>query len=210
MAMMQVERVMDVLVEEVPTLLANRGISADSCVLATRVVCLALGEIGVKASPLPVAFSGYSPRYVQAARNGEVKFENGETVPQDVQDRLAAEGAWNIRIGHGYGPGERRLRFDGHLVALVERRWVLDLTIHQATRPQKGMFFAPHHFRVTRTFMAGDVLALMMGESVGIYQRIEANTYLVSADWTKVRRDESMVRSAVRAMRASTTATTAR
>lgn len=56
------ERVVDVLLDEIPLLLAGNGITAGSCVRATRVACLALAEAGYKASPLPVTFTGHASR----------------------------------------------------------------------------------------------------------------------------------------------------
>lgn len=60
--MMMVGHGLDVLADEIPALLAGNGYTNDSCVVAARVACLALAEMGVKASPLPVAFNGHSDR----------------------------------------------------------------------------------------------------------------------------------------------------
>lgn len=197
--MTKVESVLDALVDKIPALLAAAGYRADSCVRATRIACLALSEIGVMASPLPVLFSGYSPRYVEAVRRGELTLD-GDPISQDLQDRLMAEGAWNLRIGDPETPA-RDGRYPGHLTTLVERRWVADTTIQQASRPTKQMTFEPHWFRVTPAFMAGDPATFSSGEAIGLYRRIENNTYLVSPDWAGVRRDDRMVRDFVRTLR---------
>lgn len=199
--MTKVRGVLDALVDNIPALLAAGGYGPDSCVRATRTACLALNEVGLKGSPLAVGFGGYSPRYVAALRNGEVDAHAPlKDASGDVLDRLAAEGAWSVLIGHPSTPRHPG-RWPGHLVTLVERRWLVDVTLHQASRPAKGMVFEPHYLRVTPGFMAGAAATFSSREAIGVYQRIENNTYLVSPDWAGVSRDDPMVRSLARTLR---------
>lgn len=193
--MMQVERALDALVQGVPSLLERNGFNRDVCVLATRLACLALGEVGIKASALPTRFDGYSPAYVQGVKDGTIA-EDVTTTPEDLA-RLREHGAWTVKIGHPENEGvarpDGRRGYNGHLVTLVERRYVLDLTIGQASRPSKGMFFMPHWFRATPEFMAGEPVVFESDGSMATYIRIDNNTYAVAPDWTLIGRSDPLV-----------------
>lgn len=204
MEMVMVQHALDVLVEQVPTLLAGRGFDPDVCILATRIACLALSEVGVKASPLPVRFDGFSPAYVQAVKDDRIGVDAVPT--SEHHEALLAEGAWHVIIGDPENEGKPRPNgrpgFNAHLTALVERRHVVDLTIHQASRPSKDMIFTPHHFRVTPEFMAGESMTFeTKGGAIALYRRIEKNTYTVAPDWTMVRRDDPLVKATVKRLR---------
>lgn len=198
--MMQVERALDALVEGVPALLESKGFNRDVCVLATRLACLALGEVGFKASALPTRFDGYSPTYVQGVKDGTIG--EGAQPPREVLERLREQGAWTVKIGHPENEGvarpDGRRGYNAHLVTLVERRYVLDLTIGQASRPAKRMFFTPHWFRATPEFMAGEPVVFESDGSMGTYIRIENNTYTVAPDWTLIGRSDPLVQAVAR------------
>lgn len=191
----KVERVLDVLVDQVPGYLAGQGMATWSCIASTRIACLALAEVGIKASPLPVQLHGFNERYVRAMANGEV----GPDADEEAVARLKAEGAHTVRIAQP-PPGveqrspDGRRGWSGHLIALVERRWAVDLTAHQMTRPSKGMFFEPHRFGVTPEFMAGDPISFRFGASIATYVRTNDNTFVVAPDWQDVRRGDRLVR----------------
>jgi hypothetical protein len=201
---LDVEAALDVLEDTIPPLLGAAGIKPDVCVGATRIACLALAEVGIKASPLPVRVQAMSARYRAALVGGEIAAVSSEEEAQ----RLAAEGAHMVDIGHPHNEG--RIRSDGsrgynaHLVALVERRWVLDLTIPQVNRPAKGIWFEPLHFAATREFMGGTPLVFRNDEGATlVYVRVENNTYLVAPDWTTIRRDDRLVRATAAKLRAA-------
>lgn len=194
---------LDALEDTLPSLLTSYGVGQDVCVLATRVACLALSEVGLKASPLPCRVQAFSPRYRRALEAGEIEAANGDT---DAVARLVAEGAHVVDIGHPDNEGlprpDGRRGYNAHLVALVERRWVVDLTIQQASRPTKSMVFEPHHFRVTPAFMAGGPITLRTDDySTLVYVRVDNNTYTVAPDWTNVRRDDRLVRTTAERLR---------
>jgi hypothetical protein len=179
-----VEVALDVLERTVPELLAAQDIRPDVCVGATRIACLALAEVGIKASPLTTRVDAMSPRYRQAVERGELEAAKGDS---HLLHRIGAEGGWTVVIGH---PDN------------VERRWVLDLTIQQANRPAKNMIFEPHHFAVTPGFMGGAPTIMVNERGCAlVYVRIENNTYAVAPDWTKVRRDDRIVRETARRLR---------
>jgi hypothetical protein len=190
-----VKRALDVLEEAVPAALASSGAAPDVCVAATRIACLALAEVGIKASPLPVRLQAMSPRYTAAVERNELG-----SVDEAGAKRLADEGAHMVDIGHPDNDGrprpDGRRGYNAHLIALVERRWAVDLTIGQASRPAKNMIFAPHHFAVTPAFMAGEPLVFRTDNGATlVYVRVDNNTFVVAPDWQKVRRDDWLVRS---------------
>lgn len=205
--MTKFDRVLDALVEEVPGYLATQGLAPWTCIASTRIACLALAEIGMKASPMPVELYGFNERYLKAMNDREIGPERVLDEPQEATDaRLKAEGAHAVAVGQA-PPGveqrtpEGRRGWSGHLVVLVERRWCVDLTTHQMTRPSKGMFFEPHHFRVTPEFMAGDPLSFPFGTSLATYVRSNDNTFVVTPDWRNVRRGDPMVRNVASMLR---------
>lgn len=65
-------------------------------------------------------------------------YRNGSRVQESAADRATWDmlGAWSVGIGFIDTPTPKPGRFAGHLVALVEERWLLDLSIQQASRPR--------------------------------------------------------------------------
>lgn len=103
---------LDRLVEVVPAELTKDGFAPNCCVLATRIACEALPFFEVRAEP----------EVVQClATSGNYGPESGKA----------------IMLGDGEATGPTC--YVGHLVAIVADRWLLDLTLGQASRPGEGL-----------------------------------------------------------------------
>lgn len=203
MAASKAERAMDALEKAMPKLLEDRGFNPDSCILATRVAILALGEFGIKATPIVCRVDILNAAYAKAMREG--RLEPGSLTDADAKV-LQEEGCWALCIGDPRHEGvlrpDGRRGFNGHVVALVERKWVLDLTIHQASRPNKDINLEPHHFEAPSGFIHGYEPLVGRDESVWLrYQRIANQRFLQAPDWVQVRRDLWEVRTAVEVLR---------
>jgi len=97
------------------------------------------------------------------------------------------QGAWSVGIGTLTdlpSPGS----YGGHLVALVEKRWLLDLAIDQASAPEFGVNLAPLlvPIEISRLNGAGEPIILPDGSVLvyhanpapwaGAYRRMQAWT----------------------------------
>lgn len=106
---------------------------ADTCVISTLLSVEVLRYFGIASAPEPVYFAAYSPEAVAT---------------------LAPDGAgvWRHARGHSVGVTgtgavvrrDGRLRWDGHLVArLLDRPRLLDVSLDQASRPDRGLRLDP-------------------------------------------------------------------
>ena len=106
------------------------------CIGTSRTAILALREVGLRADALPVQLAAYSPAYV--AMMEEAHERHRQPTSAEVLD-WQQQGAWAVVIGPAnlaplqVGSGG----YNGHVVVAVERRWVIDLTLGQASRPEK-------------------------------------------------------------------------
>lgn len=101
------------------------------CIAAVRLLCNGLTDLRFRVTPLKVV----------ARINNEVllrlREERGHFPQSEAEsDEWAALGAKQVVLGEGDPqPG----KWPGHLVALVENRLLLDVTLHQANRPAHGI-----------------------------------------------------------------------
>jgi hypothetical protein len=67
-------------------------------------------------------------------------YQSGSHVNDSPTDKALWDtmGGWSIGIGFPHGAPKPN-KFQGHLVALIEGGWLLDLSIEQASRPARGM-----------------------------------------------------------------------
>jgi hypothetical protein len=166
---------------------------------------LALTEVDIQASPLACSLHVFNPAYVKAMMDGwrGERWDGGEPLDDEHARWLTMEsGAHAVAIAEGGRRPDGRRGFDAHLVTLVERRYVLDLTLHQVNRPHKNIVVEPHFFEVDSAFVRGGVPAIF--DSNGCVMRywvVHRNDFVVAPDWREVRRDEGLVRTSVTRIR---------
>ena len=107
--------------------------SIDSCIASTRIGMEVLRRLKIQSSPLAVkvvAFNKKGSEFMLAKH------------PEWVREQK--DGAYGVGIGHGHGKGTG---WDGHLVLIVRdgTRYLLDLSIDQASRPQHGIVLTPFY-----------------------------------------------------------------
>ena len=198
----------------IKTLLAQgpRILPGDRCILNTRVVMDVLAPFALQVEPLAVQVDVYNNIAVNAIAAEYAKHE-----PTYKLERMPSpEGFWSVSVGPGPAVAHK---WPGHLVTLVDGIELLDLTLPQANRPEKGIVTGPLFTRVTPEFLVGNkvlVLAfdvncadrqnflgfakdLQEGECndkdmcVAFYQRLDDRSYERSADWKDRRRRREFV-----------------
>jgi hypothetical protein len=96
----------------------------------------------------------------------------------------------------GYGQNPEDTGYDAHVVTVVERRFLLDLTLDQANRPQHSIELRPGYFLLPDGFLAGDEGAPMVLN--GTYIRYTAvpddRGFLTTPDWTLIRPSEPIIK----------------
>jgi hypothetical protein len=93
-----------------------------------------------------------------------------------------------VALGIGFGRDDRQERpgWDGHLVAILESTVLVDLTLDQASRPEKNIVLHPGWSVVPTSFLAGrDMAQCDMNGSRVSYSAMPADRSFTSAgDWT--------------------------
>ena len=133
----RIEAVLDQLVAVYPSMLQLVGYGKDNCVLSCRVGADVLRTLGLRARPYACQVRVQNEPYFRAYMDGHE--------PQE------SEGAWSVDIGFGPPPGHEQdpHRIDAHAVLLVQQRYLLDLSIDQADRPQRNIRARPFWAEMT-------------------------------------------------------------
>lgn len=126
--------------------LAEVGYPVNSCILAARLVTIALGRLGVQAEAMACTLDVFSPAYIELMQL--VKARGGDTPTAEEFAEYHARGAWRLSVINGPAPegveDNRRGGYNGHVVILAERRNVmLDPTLPQVNRSHKGIEIEP-------------------------------------------------------------------
>jgi hypothetical protein len=157
----------------------------DSCIYTTALTLHLLRALGQDAYALSVR------AVIMNEPMARIMDERGaENVSRDDSDVLAAGG---YALGLGYAPdGIEQGRWPGHLVAILNRRWLLDFSIDQASRPQYGIplddvLVGP----IDEAAQRGHGLARYELRSEGVLLRVDYmahtgdRTYRTSPDWKR-------------------------
>lgn len=174
----------DVIPEETTT----AGYGRDSCILSTRLATFVLRDQGVRARPLACQLMAGNAAWAKRC---------AETL--DREDRWPTEDEWTpemwaVGVGYGRDPrdGDGRRRYDGHLIAIVENRYGLDLTRDQTSRPQRGFTTTPGYFPVTPEFLSGSPLAFWDGDAFMRYDPMpDERSFLTAPDWQEPARQRN-------------------
>jgi hypothetical protein len=151
----------------------------DSCVASTRVGLDVLKAYGVQARPWACMAQVWNPTMVAAVNRG-LPAEAAQLEP----------GAWSV----GIGMADDQL---GHLV-IVTPTWIVDLSIDQASRPDRDMGLPTRGIIAPRTqgaVITADGIFIAWREASG-------QAWRSATDWTARRRRRGPVREVMRAMKA--------
>lgn len=109
--------------------------SKSTCILTTAALIDALAADGIPATPLAVGVFLMNGTFYERAL-AERRFPEGGA---ELNGWIAG-GAWSVGVGYGAeNPAKAVGRWDGHLVALVRGRYLVDASLDQCDRPQHGI-----------------------------------------------------------------------
>ena len=151
---------------------------ADSCIASTAVALDVLTKYGVFAEPFPIRSLIFNKPYASRMVDS-FGWPNAEEVQRWAQE----DGSYSIGVGVGTSLPNK---WAGHLTALVERRFLLDLSIDQASRPQYNIVLNPFSIEVDEKFLSGEPKVFALNECVirlDVLRGEENNEYTSSPDW---------------------------
>lgn len=120
----------------------------DSCIATTAATVEVLRILGIPAFGLKVETFIVNDILYRAA------VANGDEFPAWGSPEYP-EGGYGIGVGLTDGPPQPG-EWPGHLVCIAERRWLLDFSIDQASRPEHGISLGPQVIPITEKFLRTD------------------------------------------------------
>jgi hypothetical protein len=170
--------------EETALLLA-RHYGPDCCIAATRILLDVFRRLNVPAQPVPVVCSICNPALTEM---GGI-YVLDAAAAEGRLDLLVERGAWQVVLGM---PGEEAQdgKWPGHLVCVAYGNVLIDLTVIQGNRPEKGIDLPCLVFTVPPAFMAGKQARYFTMHNCEVhYERTyTAPGYESAADWVNVSR----------------------
>lgn len=189
------EEIIKVVAEELPTAIKRAGLSADTCILHTRSSLFVFEALGIAAYALPVQVLAMNAAfYARALVDGELR---GPTSPEDAKT-WGLRGERMLQIGDTGDRGRTssgREGYDGHLVTVVQDRWLLDASLGAWDRPEKGIRLDSLYCEA-RPFIMEEVGGAGFFLPEGgylLYSGLSNLSYLRAPDWLGLRRDDPWV-----------------
>lgn len=170
---------------------------ADSCIVSTAIGLDVLTAFGVLAEPFAVRTTIFNEAFVN-------RIEGGSPWPKgdEVRHWTDEDGSYSVGIGVGT---QQPNKWAGHLCILAEKRYLIDLSIDQATRPLYNMEFKPMCVEVEDTFIhAVAPKVFKYGPCVMRIEAISSLGYVTSPDWTFVGRRKKIVEHTIRLLKGDT------
>jgi hypothetical protein len=179
--------VLEKLTEIAPRVIA-RNYTSDCCIAATRITIEVLKKFH---------FKDVKPLVVEANVFNETYLKKGRT-PKDNEEAQAwlAEGAWQVVVGDKTVNTEGTKGWAGHLVAVVNGKYMVDLAITQATRPHKNIHLSPIASVVPEEFVTNpDRCGLMFNNCLVVYVSYPKDvSYQRARDWWDKKRSDEFVK----------------
>ena len=158
----------------------------DSCIISTRVAVEVMKQLGYAAYPQSVACSVYNAAMVK-----RIQKLGWPSSQEEFQAWIKEDPSiWSVAIGHRH-PGETG--FVGHLVAIIEKNILVDLSLDQASRPQYNMELCPYARIVTDEFLKGEKSVAIVNDMAIAYEITNESDWKLSSNWTDKRQYEPLV-----------------
>jgi hypothetical protein len=155
----------------------------DSCIASTRITVEVFTRLGFKAIPLPSQAQIYNRKF------REILEREKHWPTKEEMKKWITQGAWGIGIGFGDHKGGG---YVGHLVAIVENKYLVDSSLDQAERPHKEIFFPVILVaEINRDFGRGKEKHTIVNDrgTVMVYEpKIKDRKWETSPDWTDTSR----------------------
>lgn len=170
--------------------LIREHFNADSCIASTRIGMDVLAHFGVAAVEMPLMAFLFNHEAIKLFEAGMTSQEIGEHVRGISVEQEG--GAWTLGVGAPGAPTvSGREGWTGHLVATIpDAGVILDLSLDQASRPQKNMLLKPCWFIVEdeafwvdpkgRTTIINEAGAMMLDRDA-----LGGTTYKASPNWKR-------------------------
>jgi hypothetical protein len=167
---------------------------ADSCIVSTIIGIDVLSHFNVLANPLPVQVTIWNPAFCK-------RIQAGQPFPKDIQELdvwVKEDGAWNVGLGLGGDPEPGK--WPGHLAVLAEGKYLIDLSLDQASRPHRNINLEPLGMLVTEEFVTGkEPKIIQINDCVLRFLASPGNLgYSKSSDWSIRRRRADVVSAIIR------------
>jgi hypothetical protein len=163
------------------------AVQADSCIASTR-IAMAIGEqMGIPIEPLSVRCDVFNPPMTRFYKEHDWDPPNPDE-DSALAERLQEEGCHALVVGaddltedeaESMDPG----KWNGHLVALIAERYLLDMSFDQFRRPAKGI-----HIKDPLIVEWHPDGAAIEHKGLGIAVRYlprDDETYKTAPDWTR-------------------------
>jgi hypothetical protein len=145
--------------------------TVDSCIASTKVAIKVLSHFRMNARPLSVGLEIRNTVFQQLVQ------ETGGPPPNnDVAQEWLKKGAWSVCVA----PDKVDI---GHVVAIVMNECLLDLSLDQASRPNKGIVMKPGVGVLPSGFWRDGVAYMINGCSVVYWPVKENEIFRTSNDW---------------------------
>lgn len=173
-----------------------RHFTKDCCINATRVLVEVMAHFGVSAQPLSVSCVAHNKILVDY-----IEKHRGSLTEAEV-DEAYDNGAWGVRIETG--KQVKPNGWPGHLVAVVNNKWLVDSSAGQMSRPHKGIQLPPIVVvPATRRFQSGDELCVLTGPegALLLYEAKPGDTsYVTASGWQRHDGNLTVVAEVIEAM----------
>ena len=196
--MTAIQRTLPQRIEEVFPGYLNRG----GCILATRASIEIMQYFGLRPKALAVTVFACNDQF-----KDRVMKEGRWPDPAELVQWEKEDGSWTVGIGYD-GQKTQPGRWAGHLVTVCDG-WMLDLTIGQASRPQRNMTLPQSWIlEVWDDVTSGQ--QRLMGEHKGgasvVYDaRPNDTSYTVAPDWKDRERHQLICGPVIRSLRSELT-----
>lgn len=170
---------------------------ADSCIVSTAIGLDVLTAFGVLAEPFAVRLFAFNEAFANRIEDGSPWPQGDEVIRWTEED-----GSYSVGIGVGT---QQPNKWAGHLCILAEKKYLIDLSIDQATRPAYNMHFGPLCVEVDDKFIYSvSPKVFKYSNCVIRIEAIPSLGYATSPDWAFVGRRKKIVETTIRLIKGDT------
>jgi hypothetical protein len=156
-------------------IMLNEVVRLDSCIAMTRCAIEVLRAFGLEAQPANVEVVAANQTFMRLMGEGNIRMED------KLPDWAVAEGAW--AVGLGLRPKDEEV---GHVVAILDDQ-VIDLSLDQASRPQRGIVLEPLVGTLPDNYRCEPWVYKVDEAYVTYHLRADLKKWLMSRDWHRFR-----------------------
>jgi hypothetical protein len=169
----------------------QNGYRVDSCICSTRVAVDVLRRLGHQCEPQPASVVVYN----KAMTDLILKLQRLPKGPAEFDQWTEEYGAYSVGAGLRLPTG---IGFVCHLVAIVNRQVLVDLSLDQLSRPEWGLQLDPFADEFPVEFLEGKPFITNLDGMLMIYRKSHEENWKLSPDWVDQRRYGPVVEAVLR------------